>query len=144
MKAILLFFLVASVISAPTYLVVSSLTSSTIIYPPKKTVVLEPVLSGVRPDHITGSGAKWIFDNSIDSAGNWPTGYTATVQALFYADCQAPATLVITGDNSFTAYVNGIKIGTGDNWDIKYTFPIDLKCGLNNLTAVVLNGPASP
>jgi len=70
-------------------------------------------------------------------------GYNNTFQRLFYVDCpQAVATLNITADNLFYAYLNGAYIGTGSNWTISYVFYVNVKCGLNNLTVLVINHDA--
>jgi hypothetical protein len=55
-------------------------------------------------------------------------------------DCpQAVATLKITADNAFTAYLNGVKVGNGSSWYQIYNFTVAVKCGLNNITVVVIN-----
>jgi len=70
-------------------------------------------------------------------------GYANTFQRLFYVDCPlAAAILNITADNVFTAYLNGVEVGTGADWTSYFRFNVSLICGLNNLTVVVIHHDA--
>jgi hypothetical protein len=35
--------------------------------------------------------------------------------------------------------LNGVKVGLGNNWQLKFSFELGLKCGLNNLTIAAIN-----
>lgn len=116
--------------------------STAIINPPHLTVVDEHVHTTDNPNYLS-DGAQWIWNSQNDS---WPVGYTNTFQKLFLADCpQTAATLSITADDTFTAYLNGVLVGTGNNWPTIYTFNVSVKCGFNNLTVIAINSvPQTP
>ena len=52
------------------------------------------------------------------------------------------ATLVLAADNEFSAYVNGVEIGRGNQWDNLYTYALleHLQDGENVLAVRVHNG----
>ena len=63
-----------------------------------------------------------------------------TVQSLFTSNCSSnPGTINITADDNFTLYLNSIQIGTGTNWQAKYSFNVSYINGINNLTVVAFN-----
>ena len=114
----------------------SSPSTTTVVSPAGQAIGLEPFHNAANPNYL-GTGAQWVWVNGPSS---WPDQYAATFQALFYSDCpEVLANLQITADNVFTAYLNGVKVGEGNDWKIKFSFKLGLKCGLNNLTIAAIN-----
>src|SRR5437867_8366984 len=70
------------------------------------------------------SGVQWIWTSEGDPATAAPTGsryFRRTFSVGRWAD---EATLDITADNAFTVWVNGTKVGTGDDWKKVYRFDV--------------------
>jgi hypothetical protein len=118
-----------------TVILKSDITSSTIINPAGSTVILDTYHTSINPDFL-GTGAAWIWTNQTGSNTN---GYSLTFQTMFFADCPGNGILTITADNSFEAWLNGLSIGTGSDWTVKYDLKVELRCGLNNLTVKASN-----
>ena len=120
----------------------SSPSTTTLISPAGQAIGLEPYHNAHNPNFL-GTGAQWVW---VNGSSSWPDHYAATFQALFNSDCPKElANLQITADNTFTVYLNGVKVGQGDTWTTKYSFELGLKCGQNNLTIVAINrGEGSP
>lgn len=49
---------------------------------------------------------------------------------------EAPTTLYITADDTFSVYLNKAAIATGNDWTAKWTFTIKPQCGINNFTVI--------
>jgi len=76
----------------------------------------------------------------LNGSDSWANGFTATFQTVFSADCpQGPATLDMSADNVFNAYLNGVFVGNGTSFNTNYNFPITLQCGCNSLVVVAEN-----
>lgn len=69
-----------------------------------------------------------------------PQGRTLTFQSLFYVSCSAPVQLNVTGDDHFTAYMDGKVVARGNNWRVIYSVTVNLGCGSHNLTVTVTQG----
>ncbi|GAB6165879.1 hypothetical protein JCM19992_18790 [Thermostilla marina] len=56
------------------------------------------------------------------------------------------ATLIATADNAFEAFVNGKRVGGGDNWQRVYRIPVEqaLQPGKNVIAVSVFNGGEEP
>ena len=52
----------------------------------------------------------------------------------------------ITADNAYDLFVNGVPVGSGNDWNVISTFPVTLQPGPNWLVIKVTNfaGPAAP
>ena len=48
----------------------------------------------------------------------------------------APTTLYITADDTFTAYLNDVPIGSGNDWRRAFSFVIKPKCGINTFKVI--------
>ncbi len=74
------------------------------------------------------------------------TNYFRKVVTLSPGEAVAEAKLCLTADNSFVAYVNGTRVGSGDNWKQSYTFDIGkvLQPGKNVLAVAATNGADAP
>jgi len=96
-----------------TVIVLSNTSTTTIISPTGYSLVQEAYHTTYNPNFL-GDGAEWIWLNGSDA---WPNGFNATFLAVFKVNCpQVPATLSITADNIFNAYLNGVFVGNGSEW----------------------------
>lgn len=92
------------------------------------------------------SNSKWIWTSPAGA-----TAVPALATADFRKDFAAPdgkipvsASIIISADNVYTLYVNGEKIGTGNNFQQSQSYCVDLEPGCNNVFAVsVLNEPGA-
>src|SRR5689334_7663881 len=69
-------------------------------------------------------GVQWIWFHEGDPANDAPTGARYFRRAFGVGRAADEATLDITADNAFTVWVNGTKVGSGDNWKKVYRFDI--------------------
>jgi len=96
-----------------TSIVLSNPSTTTIISPTGNFVVQESYHTTNNPNFL-GTGAEWIWLNGSDA---WPVGFNATFLTVFNVNCpQVAATLSITADNIFNAYLNGVFVGNGSEW----------------------------
>lgn len=83
--------------------------------------------------NFVGYGAPWIWVNRTDR----PAGFSPTFETVFMSTCpDAPTTLYIRADDTYTAYLNGVPIISGGNSLVNNNFTIYPQCGWNNFTAV--------
>ncbi len=117
-------------------ILISSPSIATVLSPVGSTTIQETYHTANNPNFV-GYNANWIF---INGTASWPANAQASFQSLFYSDCpQTVAVLTITADDKFVAYLNNVVVGTGSSWQQTYSFKLNLKCGINNLTVVVTN-----
>ena len=128
---------------ANTVIVSSDPLTTVITSPSGKSVDLDSYHNQNHADYL-GNGAKWIWLQKEQSC--WYNPNSAVFQTLFYADCpQNVAVLTIAADDSFVAWFNGVKIGSGSACIRKQQYKLKLQCGLNNLTVSVTdNYKATP
>ncbi|KAJ7870429.1 hypothetical protein B0H13DRAFT_2669833 [Mycena leptocephala] len=64
--------------------------------------------------------AQWVWTNVVPAGGNLPGGSRVFRKTFTPAPGQIPrsANILITADNAYTLYVNGVSIGSGSNWPI--------------------------
>jgi putative heme-binding domain-containing protein len=70
------------------------------------------------------SGVQWIWSTDGDAVTSAPAGdryFRKTFSVTRWAD---EATLDITADNAFTVWVNGVKVGEGNDWKKVYRFDV--------------------
>jgi hypothetical protein len=104
MKNIVLLILIVAALAADAILLVSGPSTTTVLLPVGQTIAQEAYHTANHPNYI-GNGPQWVWLGGSDSR---PAGEVATFQALFTADCpNEKATLTITADNLFTAFLNG-------------------------------------
>ncbi|MFA6545123.1 MAG: DUF1549 domain-containing protein [Limisphaerales bacterium] len=89
--------------------------------------------------------AQWIWSDT--NAGNAKPGEVFVARKKF--TLKSPpvrAGAVATADNSFTLYVNGTLVATGDNWENPEAIPLESKLnkGANVITLVAKNGGTAP
>src|SRR5262245_10342222 len=70
------------------------------------------------------SGVQWIWPNEGDAVNSAPAGTRYFRRAFSVGRWADEATLDITADNAFTVWVNGAKVGGGDDWKKVYRFDV--------------------
>ncbi len=89
--------------------------------------------------------AHWIWGHA--DAGNAKAGETFIARKKFnLKSAPVRAGAVCTADNSFTLYVNGAQVASGDNWENPEAIPLEtkLKAGANDFVLVAKNGGTAP
>ena len=104
---------------------------------------------GMRPVGASdpASAGFWIWHQSVDAARGVPTGAAIYVRRhLPVTEPVAEAWLRISADDAYELYVNGKRLGAGDNWaqPERYDLAPLLKTGDNVLAAKVNNDLAGP
>ncbi|KDR73926.1 hypothetical protein GALMADRAFT_141692 [Galerina marginata CBS 339.88] len=76
------------------------------------------------------SKSQWVWTNNVDGNGNVPPSSSAFRRTWCPPAGKTPSTanIILTADNAYIFYVNGLQIGTGDNWQQANIF-----CGNVNL-----------
>ena len=92
---------------------------------------------GVGASFPAGTPAKWIWYYDSRASGDTSTVF---FRKTFVAS-STQATLMITSDDSFTAYLNGVQVATGNYWPASVTTTLNLSPGSSYVLAVrVVNG----
>jgi hypothetical protein len=103
------------------------------------------VLPGEQPEF---GSAQWIWHKEGSPAVSAPPGtrYFRRVVMLEGGSRIAFARLAMTADNAFVCYVNGRRVGTGDNWAQAYVMNVAsaLKPGANLIAVAATNTTDSP
>lgn len=89
--------------------------------------------------------AHWIWSHA--DAGNAKPGEVFVTRKKFtLKSAPVRAGAVITADNSFTLFVNGAQVATGDNWENPEAVPLEpkLRAGANEFLVVAKNGGTAP
>jgi hypothetical protein len=127
MKGIAIIFCLIILSSSSSVLILqSSTTSTTVVSPAKSTVVVATAYNSLK-SNFAGAGVGWIQKSPV-------ARYYTIYQSLFYSSCIGAANLSITADVSFTAYLDGVKIGNGSKYTQLYKYPLKITCGNHNLT----------
>lgn len=99
-------------------------------------------VSAAEPN-VPGSGVQWIWDAADESGSNEPRYFRRVFELVAKPEA---AELFATCDNSYVAYVNGIKLGGDDAWNSveKYDLKPHLVVGKNVIAIEARNqgGPA--
>ncbi|PFH49028.1 carbohydrate-binding module family 67 protein [Amanita thiersii Skay4041] len=77
---------------------------------------------------LTIASSNWIWTNEVDGAGNAPVGARAfrkTVRIPGGARVRS-GTIIISTDNEYTLFVNGRRVGSGNNWQVAQRWVFDL------------------
>ncbi len=92
------------------------------------------------------SGVQWIWFNEGDPATSAPAGNRYFRHSFTVGRWADEATLDITADNAFTVWINGHKVGSGDDWKKVYRFDVrsHIVDGKNVIAVEARNGKAGP
>jgi hypothetical protein len=108
----------------------------------------------VRRGRVTGADAAkvalagrwiWAYPEASGAAPKAGEVFTARRQIVL-PSAPASAGAVISVDNSFTLFVNGTKVKSGENWEAPETVSLTsrLRAGTNEILLVARNGGAGP
>jgi hypothetical protein len=104
---------------------------------------------GLRPaaaDDLARAG-YWIWHESADASRGVPSGATVFLRRhLEVAEPVAEAWLRISADDAYELYVNGKRVGSGDNWaqPDRYDLAPLLRTGANVVAVKASNNLAGP
>ncbi|KDR73935.1 hypothetical protein GALMADRAFT_1335817 [Galerina marginata CBS 339.88] len=92
------------------------------------------------------SNSKWVWSNNVDGSGLVPPSSSALRRTWCPPAGKTPTTanIMMTADDAYIFYVNGIQIGTGNSWQV-----VNIFCGHVNLasagcTVFAINATNSP
>jgi uncharacterized phage protein (TIGR02218 family) len=88
----------------------------------------------------TDTPAKWIWHYDSRTSNDNSTVYFRKT----FTPNVTSGTLRITGDNTFTAYLDGVEVGTGDNWQLSQAIPLTFTAGEPHVLAIVVQNSTSP
>jgi hypothetical protein len=115
--------------------------------PKKKWVSVPGVIPRSQKDPVSLAKSSWISHSAEDGSKNAPAG-TKYFKKIFQADPVAleAATMMMTADNSFVAWINGKEVMKGSDWKTPQEVSITphLKSGENVLAVAVTNPEVSP
>lgn len=94
------------------------------------------------------TGCSWIWYPDLDPANAAPVGarYFRKSFSVRSNSALTKATLLMTADNSFTAFINGVLVGQGDDYGtiVPVNVTARLKPGANLLAVAAVNGGTTP
>jgi hypothetical protein len=105
------------------------------------------VVSGSLPDFIpsdppvvTLEHGEWVWTDVVPASGTVPAGQRAFRRTFTPAPGQIPAsaTIIITADNQYTLYVNGVTVGSGTNWRVAQRYTINFATPTSEVVLAVL------
>ncbi|KAF7361164.1 hypothetical protein MSAN_01148200 [Mycena sanguinolenta] len=84
--------------------------------------------------------AGWIWTDVVPASGTLPAGERAFRRTFTPAPGQVPgvATIIITADNEYTLYVNGVTVGSGTNWKVAQTYTVNFVSAPTEIVLAVL------
>jgi hypothetical protein len=103
----------------------------------------EPTLPRTPADLV----GKWIWSYPAVSGGQPAAGEAIAVRRQFALNAPpGRAAAVVTCDNQYTLYVNGIRVGADTNWETVESVPLTalLRSGANEILFVARNAGSGP
>ncbi|MDB4338555.1 DUF1549 domain-containing protein [Rubripirellula sp.] len=108
--------------------------------------IVRAQLDGVS-DSYKNFSAKWIWGPSAENGQIPPSGETITFKKVIRLTKEVlRGGAVVTCDNTFKLYVNGLHVGDGNEWNDPQAFSLQsfLRQGENEIVIVASNGGNSP
>lgn len=92
-----------------------------------------------NPSTVSLTGATWIWTDVVPASGTLPAGKRAFRKTFVPAPGQVPASadIIITVDNAYTLYVNGVEVGTGTTWRRAQHYHVNLAPAAELVLAVL-------
>ncbi|KAJ7459291.1 hypothetical protein FB451DRAFT_1272442 [Mycena latifolia] len=91
---------------------------------------------------------EWVWTDVVPASGKVPAGQRAFRRTFTPAPGQVPssATIIITADNQYTLYVNGVTVGSGTNLKVAQRYTVVFATPASEVVLAVLatNNAASP
>ncbi|KAJ6479028.1 hypothetical protein C8R45DRAFT_1101455 [Mycena sanguinolenta] len=97
-----------------------------------------------NPPSVSFTGVPWIWTNDVPASGDVPIVSRAFRRTYLPAAIGVPASadIIITADNEYTLWVNGVEIGSGTNWKIAQHYIVNLAPASELVLAVLANNTA--
>ncbi|KAJ6474158.1 hypothetical protein C8R45DRAFT_834943, partial [Mycena sanguinolenta] len=98
-----------------------------------------------NPPSVAFTGVPWIWTNDVPPNGVVPSVSRAFRRTWLPPAGGVPATadIIITADDEYTLWVNGVEIGSGTNWKIAQHYIVNLAPASELVVAVLANNTAS-
>ncbi|KAJ7149614.1 hypothetical protein C8R46DRAFT_1044029 [Mycena filopes] len=79
------------------------------------------------PPRLGLAEGNWIWTDVVPATGTVPASTRAFRRTFTPAPGQAPAaaTIIISADNEYTLYVNGVAVGSGTNWKVGQRYTVN-------------------
>jgi hypothetical protein len=92
-----------------------------------------------NPSTVAFTGSHWIWTDVAGAGGTLPAGQRAFRKTFIPAPGQVPASadIIITVDNAYTLWVNGVKVGTGSTWQHGQHYRVNLAPAAELVLAVL-------
>ncbi|KAJ6618085.1 hypothetical protein B0H10DRAFT_1947879 [Mycena sp. CBHHK59/15] len=92
------------------------------------------------PPVISFDRAEWIWTDAIPASGTIPAGSRAFRRTFTPSSGQVPmsASIIITTDNSYTLWVNGVQVGTSANWPTAQHYTVNFVSAPSEIVFAVL------
>ncbi|KAJ7243896.1 hypothetical protein B0H12DRAFT_1129912 [Mycena haematopus] len=83
---------------------------------------------------------QWIWTDVVPASGTLPVGSRVFRRTFTPAPGQVPgvATIIITADNEYTLYVNGVTIGSGTSWKTAQKYTVNFASAPTEVVLAVL------
>lgn len=94
-----------------------------------------------NPPSVSLTGATWIWTNVIPASGDLPPSSRAFRKTFVPPPNAVPssATIIITADNSYILYVNGVEVGRENDWPVAQQYTVNLAPASEIVLAVLAN-----
>ncbi|KAJ6582700.1 hypothetical protein DFH09DRAFT_1076570 [Mycena vulgaris] len=91
------------------------------------------------PPVITLNRAQWVGTDLVPASGKVPTSSRVFRRTFPLAPGQVPlsASILITADNEYTLYVNGVAIGSGANWRVAQHYTVNFQAETSEIVVAV-------
>ncbi|KAJ7501930.1 hypothetical protein B0H11DRAFT_1991620 [Mycena galericulata] len=84
--------------------------------------------------------AEWVWTDVVPASGTLPAGSRAFRRTFTPAPNQTPLTadIIITADNTYALYVNGVNIGNGSDWQVAQHWRVNFETPVTEIVLAVL------
>ncbi|KAJ7779817.1 hypothetical protein B0H16DRAFT_726385 [Mycena metata] len=92
------------------------------------------------PPVVSFANVAWVWTDVVPASGTVPAGSRA-FRSTFVPDpnqVPASATIIISADNAYTLYVNGVTIGSGSSWPTAQRYTVNFTSRPTELVLAVL------
>ncbi|KAJ7459616.1 hypothetical protein B0H11DRAFT_2059271, partial [Mycena galericulata] len=113
---------------------------ATVVSSYKAALATRPVIIPADPPVVTLSSAQWVWANDIPPNGVVPAESRAFRKTFTPAPGQVPmsANIIISADDAYTLYVNGVAIGNGTNWTVAQQYIVNFGNAPSEIVLAVL------
>ncbi|KAJ7459609.1 hypothetical protein B0H11DRAFT_2059237 [Mycena galericulata] len=119
---------------------------ATVVSSYKAALATRPVVIPADPPVVTLSSAQWVWANDIPANGVVPAESRAFRRTFTPAPGQIPmsANIIISTDDAYTLYVNGVPIGNGTTWPVAQQYILNFGNAPSEIVLAVLATNTSP